>query len=342
MTDEFPEIRVGHPYLMFEMLRKSPEAMLASIKQFSAIKDEGMVESVYLTGMGTSFHALCLAAYPFHSERVIPVQSYELEHFWDPSGSIIALSHTGKTKTTVDAISKHKRNNYTVGISHFKHSPLLRIADRALPIEQPPDLSLCNTKSFFAGSIAVYTMLQNLFGTNLSPMEIYASFSKDFRNMETRIKEVVEELSVPRHIFVLGAGPNLTAARELAQKLKESTHIHSEGIELEEFNHGCTSVIDDNSLLVILSSKKVKERVQRMVNACKLVGATTITINGPGVHELTTDPPSEDFSPYHNIALIYFLAYSLALKVGVNPDMLRMEDTRYREFDSIIFPPGEH
>lgn len=342
MTDDFPEVRSQHPFLMYDMLLKIPESILSANKQFSDFRDERISGPLYLTGIGTSFHALYSAAYPFHNKAIFAVQSYELEHYWEPSGSIIALSHTGKTKTTVDAIARHKKDNYTVGISHFADSPLLKMTDRAIPIDQPPDLSLCNTKSFFAGSFAVYTVLHNLFETGLSPQKIYTSFSNDFRNMEKQVNDLVQDLSIPNRIFVLGAGPNLAAARELAQKLKEATHIHAEGIELEEFNHGCTSVIDEHSLLVILSSDKVEQRVQRIVSACRIIGTKTVTVNGHGDYELTTDPLTEDLSPYHNIALVYFLAYYLALKTGVNPDMLRMEDKRYREFDSVIFPPGEH
>lgn len=342
MTDEFPEIRKNHPYVMYEMLGKVPDAVRLATDQFQDITDNNVRFPIYLTGSGTSFHATSIASYPFHRPDVFAVQSYELKHYWNPTGTILALSHTGKTKATVDAVSAHRENNYTIGISHYKDSPLLKVSEKPITIEQSPDLSLCNTKSFFAGSIAVYSLLHNLIDTAVSPTEIYNSFSKDFPGLENQAKEVADRVSVPDRVFVLGAGPNFVSAREVAQKIKEATHIQAEGIELEEFNHGCTSVIDENSLLIIMSSKRVEERAKRISEACRIVGTKTVTVNGPGSYTLNTDPISEDFSPYHNIAALYFFAYYLSLKVGVNPDMLRMENNMYREFDSTVFPPGEH
>ena len=342
MTDEIPQIRTKHPYIMYEMLKGSPEAMHRAIEQFKYFSDSAMKLPVYLTGIGTSYHGVSIAAYPFHSTQIIPIQSYELEHYGKPEGTIIALSHTGKTKTTVNAISKHRDRNHTIAISHYKETPLLNAADNKLVVDQPVDLSLCNTRSFFAGSMAVYCILSTRFKTEVSPDQIHASFMSNFDSIEEQAKAVVDQLNKPEKIFVLGAGPNLTTARETAQKFKEAVHLQSEGIELEEFNHGCTSVIDERTLVLIISSKTVEKRADQIRAACKLVGAPTVSINGTDKINIFTDPLSEDVSPYNNVAAGYFVAYYLALKAGINPDLLRMENQRYRAFDDVIFPPGEH
>ncbi len=131
-------------------------------------------------------------------------------------------------------------------------------------------------------------------------------------------------------------------AREGAQKIKEATHVHAEGIDLEEFNHGCTAVIDDHSLIIIISNRKNEERAAQIVEASKYVGTKTMVINGDGDYSFYNEDIDEYFSPFLNIIPLYYLAYHLAVAKGINPDYLRFEDSRYRKYDDTVFPPGAH
>jgi glucosamine--fructose-6-phosphate aminotransferase (isomerizing) len=343
MTDDIPEKRSGHPYIMYEMLMKSPKAMIQSAKQFTGIDLEGTKFPVFLTGNGTSYHAEMIASYPFCDDRIKLSQAFELLNYCEPKGTIAGLSHTGKTESTVSAVRKHAKGNFTIGVSYAAGSPLLNAVDLPLLIHQEPDRSLCNTMSFFGGSMAMYCLLRSITGkTPKEPSELAESFEKAFPKTGQQSVKIVDNLAIPDKIFVLGAGPNLPSARETAQKIKEASHIFSEGIELEEFNHGCTSLIDSRSLLIIYSSERVAKREEDIVRACRSTGTRVITINGSSDLNLDIDVLDEAHSPFNYISAGYFIAYYLALKSGVNPDLLRFDEPGYREYDSIVFPPGSH
>ncbi len=343
MTDDLPAKRDKHPYIMYDMLLESPRSIKMVISQLRSTSLPSLGEPIFVTGNGTSFHAGAIAAYPFRSFDIQPVQAFELERYLNPKGSILAISHTGKTGSSVNAVRKHSSHVRTAGISFAANSPLLKTVQYPVEIKQKPDASLCNTKATFADSIAVYMVLSHSTGyAPQKPEDIQISFEREFLSTETQVAKLTKEISLPEKIYVLGAGPNFITARETAQKIKEATHIQSEGIGLEEFNHGCTALIDDKSLLVIFSTEKVRDRESDIVSACRETRTPVLTINGTSDFNIKISYLDEDHSPYNYLAAGYFLAYYLSLKAGTNPDYLRLDNPMYRGYDNIVFPPGTH
>lgn len=345
MTDDLPEKRTGHPYVMYDMLKDVPAGIKATIEQTrnaEVILEKG---PFYFTGNGTAFHSAIAGAQIASSndERIRFIQAYELERFWNPSGTIIAYSHTGKTKSTVDALRKHAKQNYTIGVSHYSGSPLMKYADKDITIGNSPDLSLCNTKAFFDNAFNAAILTSEITGIQAEVDEIADMISSAGNSLDSQAKSITDELNDIDSIFVLGAGPDYVFARESAQKLREATHLKAEGIELEEFNHGCTAVMDDKTLLVIACNDVVKERVSDIVRASREVKSKTVVLNGEGDITFAFDTPDDiRAKTLLNVLAAYFLGYHLAVGKGVNPDFLRFEDERYLKYDSIVFPPGAH
>lgn len=345
MTDDLPEVRSRHPYLMYEMLKDTPAGMKKTLEILKKEDFDFLSDKLFITGNGTAYHSSTLGAQVLWNSGMHwrSIQSYELEHYYKPSGTLIGFSHTGKTKSTVDSLKIAGNDVKKVGISHYANTPLFHASNHQILIGNSPDLSLCNTKAFFDNAFASLE-ISNVYGDlSIDTNGFMEQVSRSIINMERPVKEAVDELRKPKDIFVLGAGPSLIAAREAAQKLKESTHLHAEGIELEEFNHGCTSVIDDKSLVIIINSKEVNSRTSDIVNACKTVGTQTMVINGNGDQTIELEETQDPYLfPIAAMVPLYYTAYYLALKLGVNPDYLRFEDKRYLEYDNIVFPPGAH
>lgn len=344
MTDELPEIRKSHPYVMYDMMKDTPNGIAATLKKMNDFDFDFLKPPLYFTGNGTAYHSALAGAQILSSTSMEwhHVQAYELEKYHTPSGTVIGVSHTGKTKSTIDALKKSKEYARTVGITHYSDTPMTHTADYYAVIGNSPDLSLCNTKTFFDNAFAA-----------LKIASVYGKLQVDFSNLAGKVEESIEsmdstvdriakELVDVNHIFVLGAGPNYVAAREAAQKIKEATHIHTEGIELEEFNHGCTAVIDDKSLVIILETPTVVERSQDIVEASRSVGTRTVVVNGKGDYTITTPRVDENLSPVVNMVPLYYMAYYLAVHRGTNPDYLRFEEEPYLKYDQIVFPPGAH
>ncbi len=344
MTDDLPEHREKPPFVMYDMIKDIPAGIRKTLSQMRKTNFDFLSKDLFLTGNGTAFHAATIGAQILDSTPLkwASIQAYEIQHYRTPKGALVAFSHTGKTKSTVDAVRKYKDEVITVGVSHYKGTPLLTESDYGILIDSP-DLSLCNTKAFFDNAFSSLEIACNYADIDSDSTELLKTVEENVRSGEKEIREIADKLQDIKDIFVLGSGPNLIAARETAQKLKEATHLHAEGIELEEFNHGCTSVIDEHSLVIIIDSKEDRERASQISRACHYTQTKTLMVNGEGNYSFHIDEPEKpSYFPFSYMVQMYYLAYFLALTHGINPDYLRFEDKRYMDFDSVIFPPGAH
>ncbi len=345
LTDDLPELRTKHPFVMYDMLKDIPAGIRATINIAESQDLPLDKPPYYFTGNGTAFHSAIAGAQSIsnHDDRIKFVQAYELEKFWKPSGTIIAYSHTGKTKSTVDAVRRHRGLNMTIGVSHFPHSPLLENTLHQVVIGNSPDASLCNTKAFFDNAFHAMYLASRIMSRNVDMRAISGAIISAGDGMDQSARSLADKLRDIGSIYVLGAGPDIVFARETAQKLREATHLRSEGIELEEFNHGCTAVMDEGTLLIIANNRTVNGRVSDIVRASREVGSRTLVLNGDGDYSFNFETFNDGITDtLLNVLAIYYFAYHLAVKIGVNPDLLRFEDSRYRRYDDVIFPPGAH
>lgn len=343
MTDTLPEQRKGHPYVMYEMMKDIPNGLERTLKSMEKVNLDFLGDNITFTGNGTAYHSAVAGAQILYKygRKWSAVQAYDLLLYRKISSLVIGISHTGKTKSTVDAVAKARFTAKTAGITHFRDSPLEKASDFPVIIEDE-DKSLCNTKAFFNNAFASLFIASEYGNLNTDFSDLRTLIDRHVRDDDAEIKSIAGDFRDIRDIFVLGSGPNFVTAREGAQKIKEATHVHAEGIDLEEFNHGCTAVIDDHSLIIIISNRKNEERAAQIVEASKYVGTKTMVINGDGDYSFYNEDIDEYFSPFLNIIPLYYLAYHLAVAKGINPDYLRFEDSRYRKYDDTVFPPGAH
>ncbi len=342
MTDELPEIRKSHPYIMYDMLKETPKALRTTLENVGNLNLEFKKRGVTVTGNGTSYHSGVLG-FQFinrYEHAWNSYMGYELEKYFEPYPNIVALSHTGKTFSTLEAIRRHSDSN-VIGITHYSDSPLAKESNIPVVINEK-DRSLCNTKAFFDNVLASAIIAKKYAGEDYDFKGFIQIMEKTLEKADREMKSVVNEIDGIKNIFVLGAGNNFIAARETAQKLKEATHIHSEGIELEEYNHGCTSVTDNGTLLIIISGHSDRQRTEQIVAGIHHVKAKALTINGAGDFEIYPDTRNDFEFPIQAIAYTYYFAYHMAEKLNINPDILRFDEKEYYDFDMAVFPPGHH
>ena len=346
MTDTVPEKRVKHPYFMYDMMRETPVSLGITRKTMENIDYSFLFNNPLLfTGNGTAYHAAQIGSgFLYKTDlKYSFVQSFELLNYYMPvHGTVVGISNSGKTKSTIDSLVYQKKFAYIVGVTHYHGTPMESISDKSIIIDSD-DKSLCNTKSFFDNAVAAMYIGVHYSHLPVDINTVINSVNELIVSMDSSIKKIAHELYHVNRIFVLGAGPEEPVAREAAQKIKEATHIHAEGIELEEFIHGCTSLIDEKSLVIIINSRTVEGRSMDIVRACRVVGTKTFTLNGDGDYSIdVTDLGDEYLNALLNIVPLYYLAYYIAVENNVNPDLLRFDEESYRKFDDIVFPPGAH
>jgi glutamine---fructose-6-phosphate transaminase (isomerizing) len=364
LSDKVPTpVRTSHPFLTYDMIKEIPNAMRTTLQVLResklGLRSSG---SVVFTGSGTGFYSAKMGsqALNFSSLSWIAEHAYELTNYESnkiSGGLVIGVSHSGVTKSTMDALLKAKSQGaYVLGLTHFQDRPISKIADKTLIIGNGPDKSRCHTKTYISSATAVLELSLQLAQPLKGELEtIRKQFDSElFEKVESAIsateqpaQKAGKEFGSFRRIFFVGAGPNLISAKEAALKIKESSYLAAEAMELEEILHGPWVSFDEKTLVVVIvPSGPSQERAEDLVAAARRIGAKTLVVsdssNLQGDYTILVPSIHEYLSPFLTIIPLYFFAYFIAVEKGDNPDLLRYLDPKYWAGRSIIFPPGTH
>ncbi len=352
-----PERRV-HPFYMYEMIHSIPTSFNAVIEQMRSVNTITYSNNMYFTGSGTSFYAAWMGSQIMYGHpKYFLLESNELvwHHDVAKDSLVVAVSHSGVTKSTVDAVAKAKRKGaLTVAVTHHAGQPISLYSDITLVVGDGPDLSRCHTKTYIDSAAAVFLLSLSLMGAGGAAADLNKEWTEELpktmfqvlRQSEEDAAAAAKEMVNVKKIFVVGSGYNLVTAREAALKIKESSYIMAEGIALEEFLHGPWVTLDENSLVVCVApTPSASNRCQQLIVAARKVGARTMTISHERLgaeHSFLVPRMPEVLSPFVTILPAYLFAYYLSVNKGNNPDYLRYLDPKYWEARNIIFPPGTH
>ncbi|MDA4131377.1 MAG: SIS domain-containing protein [Thaumarchaeota archaeon] len=353
--------RTAHPFLTYDMIKDIPKGFKATLRALADFKPQSTDEMVF-TGNGTAFYAALMGSQVLDlSDRSWrAVQAFELVHYDHELARktlIVGVSHSGITKSTLDALSKEKsRGAKTIGLTHFPDRPISKVCDTTLVIGDGPDRSRCHTKAYTdsaAGVLCLSLALAAPLHTGLEDVkkefetQLSGRLEATISSTDEIAKKAAHELRNISRIFFAGAGPNFVTAREAALKIKEASYLPAEGMCLEEILHGPGMSFDPQTLVVVFApSGPSVERARDLLAAANQIGATTMVISD--LSQFNSDyafqiPKTHEYlSPFLCILPAYLFAYYLAVEQGKNPDYIHYLDPKYWGARNIIFPPGTH
>lgn len=336
-------------YNMYKMIRKQPNAVQYAIEKCA--KEYGKTaklmknKRVYLTGCGSSFHAaiygefvLRAAGFDAHA-----VHAFDMIHYTPTlkDSLAIVISHSWKTRTTLKALDVLKRSKVPrIGISANEKAyedihVLLRTSDYY-------DESDCVTMGYTTELAALALMTES----NMKQIKGIPSLIEDALDAEEQVRKLVDKYGDRKRFFVLGVGPNVATAYEMALKMKEGNFTDAEGMQLEQMLHGSISGIDDEDVVFLIAPKdsKTRYRVYEAAQALSKIGASTIAVTD-GATEIAKESDdvikighsNEYLNPLVSIVPLQLFAYFMAEKNGINPDLTREDDTRYRKAYAAVF-----
>lgn len=368
--------RTRHPFHTIEMIHEIPAAFRETLRRTGESitgSTARLADRRFLgfTGCGTASYSARLAErFARASEGALRsafLDAFDLSRYaphLDGTWALAGISHSGITKTTVDAVrAARTQGAFTLGITHFRDRPISSAADVTLVAGNGPDLSRCHTKCYVAGALA----------GALVALEWRAACGEERRSTIDALRHgldslpplldqvlrstagVCEELAVSisdrPSIGFFGGGPNVATALEAALKVRETSFLPAIGMETEEFLHGSWQSTDRESVVfVVATDGHAQARARDLAEAADLVGARTVALVSEGNRTLdgfadtVIELPRVDelLSPFVNIIPLYLFAYHSAVKRGHNPDLLRYLDPAYWGARQVVFPPGTH
>ena len=295
-------------------------------------------KGVFFIGCGTAYHACLTGSYIFskvanmHVNAVLASEFPNYEHFLTKNTLVIAVSQSGETIDTIDAVRVAKaKDSKVISIVNVIGSSLTRHSDEFLSIDAGPEICVVATKSY-TSQVALLTLLAYTIAERVEEIKsklnylwnvIYRLTSATTRR---KIKELAERLKHSEHIFTIGRGLQYTTALEAALKIKEVSYIHAEAFAGGELKHGSIALIENGIPCIVFVSEETE----------KSILSNTIEIKSRDGYIIGVSPKSNEsfdfwikvpevgnLNPIVQIIPIQILSYQLAILRGCDPDKPR-------------------
>lgn len=357
---EMPPFRSRAPYLMSEMIAAEPALAERLVRRLAADEALGRLadavraavaggQPIVTTGCGTSEHAAmaiaALLSEALDTEDVRTVQALESLRRPRAAGLLIAVSHEGGTHATNAAIEAARAAGArTALITAGGGSPGAALADLVVRTEEM-DQSWCHTVGYLSPVVAGVMLALRVAGRRSDAPAIRSALeaNDDHRGPAA----LAAGLTGTDRIVVIGSGPDLVTARELALKISEGARLPAAAHDVESILHGHLAAATRWTGLVLIATDEalrpagIADRAQRVLAAATAIGMPAAAILGertaaatPG--EATTAGRIVLARPTRLSAVtgallgpilpLQLLADRLARARGVNPDTLGRED----------------
>ncbi|MGB8964208.1 MAG: glutamine--fructose-6-phosphate transaminase (isomerizing) [Candidatus Cybelea sp.] len=308
------------------------------------------LSKIAITGCGTAYHAGMVGMYLLRSLVRLPVEMELASEFRygdpviDPTTLVIAMSQSGETADTIEAVRIAKQLDCDVlGICNVLGSHLTRLANATLYTRGGPEIGVAATKTYVSQVTAMTLFalylarlrgtaderrLQEIAeGTKLLPAAVDVVL-----NASDEIRKVARELRKAQSVLFIGRFVNFPTALEGALKLKEISYIHAEGYPAGEMKHGPIALLDSTVPVVgVMTHDRVREKILSNIMESKAREAPVVLVANygdeeaksvadhvfwvPRVHEL--------LSPIVNVIPLQLLAYHIADIEGKDVDQPR-------------------
>jgi glutamine---fructose-6-phosphate transaminase (isomerizing) len=248
---------------------------------------------VVFTGCGTSFHAAQTGG--------DAVQALEAVLTPPEADLLVAVSHEGETPLTLEAARAFHGAVWLV--TGAPESSLAEAAEEILVVTPQIEQSYCHTASYTTAVAA-----------------LAALHGEDIGWLPAAVAEALaqrEPVSDYRRFLIVGAGRDWPTAQEAALKLREGAFVAAEAHQTEQLLHGHLAAVDESVRAFILEGEgRAAERAHDAVHALGEIGAETTLV--PTSH------------PVVDIVRFQLLTVDLAEARGVDPDMIRWDDPRWK------------
>ncbi len=295
-------------------------------------------KEVYMVACGSAFYACMCGAYLFSKiakKKVNACLASEFQnfiHFISKKSLIIAVSQSGETADTLNAIRSAKsRGAKIISICNVNNSSLTRESNYTIFQNAGPEICVLSTKSY-TSQIAILILLTYEFNGRLKEgikkLKELSRHTYYLTSLNARksVKFLSERLKNEEHIYIIGRDLQYPTALEAALKIKESSYIHAEAFAGGELKHGSIALITKGTPCIVFVSKENEKEILNNIMEIKAREAFVIGV-GPKNNEafdfFIKVREAKEFNPIIQIIPMQILAYQLALLRGCNPDKPR-------------------
>lgn len=248
---------------------------------------------------------------------------------------VVGFSRSGETTESIKVVRllKNRRNVTTFTFSCKENNTISKFSDHHFLCRGVTEKSIVMTVSFSSMLIA-YCMILIKFLDKKKMLEEFKCLieylNANIAILYDDIENYFKNNGTFNSYFVLGSGFNYGLAVEADLKMKEMSQTPSYSYHLYEFNHGPKSLINEESLCLILTLSKDLFKKEEIIKEILDLGSKVLII-GRGNNINISDNnlkylfPDFNFSfdivgSFINIPVFHILAYIKTIKKSLNPD----------------------
>jgi glucosamine--fructose-6-phosphate aminotransferase (isomerizing) len=268
-AQQYQRLRSMLPPLVQRLERAAP-SMAATIARGSS--DHAADFAAYLFGLRLS---LATASIP-PSFASVYRRALRLEN-----ALVLAISQSGESPDLVAALESAKAGGaLTLALVNETGSLLARTAEIGIPVGAGTQRAVAATKTFVLSLTAIAHLVaawsrdsELLASLEALPAALDRCGSVDW----TAAGEV---LAASRDCYVVGRGPSLPVAREIALKLKEVCGVHAEALSAAELLHGPIAIASPRLPAVVLEQDDAtRTTVSAAVEQLRTAGSPVVLIS---------------------------------------------------------------
>ncbi|MDD5952255.1 MAG: glutamine--fructose-6-phosphate transaminase (isomerizing) [Oscillospiraceae bacterium] len=349
----------GYEHFMLKEIMEQPKAIQDTIspriKNGKIVLDEmnltpeelNRFQKIVIVACGSSYHVGVVSKYVIEKLARIPVEVDLASEFRyrdplvDETSLVIAISQSGETADTLEALREAKRRGAKViSVVNVVGSSIAMESDGVLYTWAGPEISVATTKAYSTQlamlyMIAIYLAKQR----NRIDDAAYDHYVSELQRLPSLVEQALQNKEVvqyvaSRHfnaksIFFIGRNIDYALSLEGSLKLKEISYIHSEAYAAGELKHGTISLIEDGTLVVALATckklfdKTMSNAVEVKTRGACILGLTTEgneKINDVADHVFYVPEAEELFMPSLAVIPLQLFAYYIALMKNCDID----------------------
>jgi glucosamine--fructose-6-phosphate aminotransferase (isomerizing) len=254
--------------------------------------DTSSVTHALFIGCGTSLYIAQTAAHTFTeltgiTAAAVPASEVFLSSasILPGAGSIVAfiISRSGTTSEgllAADYLRSLGNRATTIAITCHDDTPLAAKCDAAIELPFAAETSVVMTQSFTTMLLALQ-MVAASWAANQAMLdalrELPAAFHHHLPDFE-RFAETYGDTTAFASTIFLGLGPNQGLAEEGTLKLKEMTQQHCEAYNPLEFRHGPISIVDQESLVILIEGNRESRYIEDVERDIQRYGAQVVRL----------------------------------------------------------------
>jgi glucosamine--fructose-6-phosphate aminotransferase (isomerizing) len=353
----------GYPHFMLKEIMEGPEVVQNTIRG-RLVAEEGRVklgglesvaqklesvERIIIVGCGTAYYAGLVGEYMLEAEAGIPVEVELGSEFRyrnpviDENTAILAISQSGETADTLEAIREGKRHGaLTLGIVNTVGSTIARETDAGVYNHAGPEIGVASTKALVSQITALALLTIFLGRSRRMSRERGIEIAEELKNLPHKIagmlaradevKRLAEKYKDSLDFLYMGRSYNYPIAFEGALKLKECSYVHAEGCGAGEMKHGPLAMIDETFPTVAIAPQDaVYEKMLSNIQEIKARSGPVIALATEGdtkIQSLADDvfymPKTIPMlEPILSVVPLQLFAYYFATAKGLDVDRPR-------------------